>query len=279
MYWVILPATSFEIAPRCQEFMKGKIQRKSRRSIFPSSFHISKKPIVSPAPEARFDDLAEDLGLPRKHGARILFAIARDPRTIFASWNIDWPALFEKVVPVDRQVHLRVYGAEGLEKTVAVEPMAAMHYVTTSGAHTSYHVEIGYYQPADIWHPVAISDEIVMPPNDISDAADADLATIPFHVAFQQLLDLFRAPSGAALAVAISRFEKRVLSEQPKRLRPEDKKILRALGVSPSDIAAARRVFDETDSDKLARRMGAFLKFGATSRSRAFESEWHLAGS
>jgi hypothetical protein len=258
--------------------MKRKIQRKSRRSIFASGFHISKKPIVNPAANERFDDLDTNLGLPREYGARILFAIARDPRTIFTSWNIDWPALFEKVVPVDRQVHLRLYGAEGLEKTVVVEPMAAMHYVTTSGAHASYRVEIGYYQPADFWRPVAVSDDIVMPPNDMSEAADVDLATIPFHVAFQQLLDLFKAPSGAALAVAISRFEKRVLSEQPKVLSAKDKTILRKLGVLASDFAAARRAFDEIDR-RLARRTAGALEFGPTSPSHARERAWSATGS
>src|SRR5216117_3904963 len=64
-------------------------------------FRISRKPLVHITPAEERQDSPDTIGLPRKHGARILFAIARDPRTIFASWNIDWPALFEKVVPVD----------------------------------------------------------------------------------------------------------------------------------------------------------------------------------
>src|SRR5881227_3393402 len=71
-------------------------------------FRISRKPLVHITAAEERQDSPDTIGLPRKHGARILFAIARDPRTIFASWNIDWPALFEKVVPVDRQVHLRL---------------------------------------------------------------------------------------------------------------------------------------------------------------------------
>src|SRR5438034_6752273 len=158
-------------------------------------FRISRKPVVHITTAEERQDSPDTIGLPRKHGARILFAIARDPRTIFASWNIDWPALFEKVVPRDRQVHLRVHRADGLEqKTVAVEPLAAMHYLTTSGTHASYRAEIGYYDPADVWHSVAMSQKVVMPTDDIAETADIDLATIPFQLRFQQLLD-FLGPS------------------------------------------------------------------------------------
>jgi hypothetical protein len=149
--------------------------------------------------------------------------------------------------------------------------MAAMHYVPTSGLHASYHVEIGYYQPADVWHSVATSDEITMPPEGIAQSADVNLATIPFHVAFQQLLDLFRLPSDGALAAVISQFEKHVLSsEAPKFVSAKDKKILRELGISASVIEAMRVAFDQPATETLLRRTGALLGFGASSPSRGF---------
>ena len=222
-------------------------------------------------------DVLDRMGLTRVHGQPFLFAIARDARTIFASWNIDWPSLFEKVLPVDRQVHLRLYGADGLqEKSVAVEPMAMMHYLTTSGLHTSYRVEIGYYQPADAWHSAATSQEIVMPPSAIGKTSDVDLATIPFHVGFQQLLNLFESDSKIPLAVAISRFEKHVLSsEQSNPLTAADKEVLRELAISLPQIAAAWRHFDETDAEKLVKLTGGQPALGATSPSREFgASSW-----
>jgi hypothetical protein len=260
-------------------------ERKRNRNVQTSTrrddFQISKEPVIGLIAADRQRDAGDGVGLTREHGARILFAIARDPRTIFASWNIDWSSLFERVVPVDRQVHLRLYGADGLEeKTVAVEPMAAMHYVTTSGSHASYSVEIGYYQPADVWHSVAISHEIAMPPTGVAETAEVDLATIPFHVAFQQLLNLFRPAAETRLAMVISRFQMHALSSsKSKGLSTEQEKILGKLDVSLSEMAAARRVFDETDSKKLRRRTGAFLGFGSTSPSRGFEANWASAGS
>jgi hypothetical protein len=255
-------------------------ERKRNRNVQTSktrdAFHISREPVVSLIAPDRPPDAGDSLGLTREHGARILFAIARDPRTIFASWNIDWSSLFERVMPVDRQVHLRLYGADGLqEKTVAVEPMAAMHCVTTSGSHASYRVEIGYYQPADVWHSVAISHEIAMPPNSIAETTEVDLATIPFHVSFQQLLNLFGPATDTALAAVISQFEKRALSSEEKTLNGRDEKILRELHDSVSEVAAEWRAFNDVDDEKLARRTRALLGFGSSSPFRGFaESSW-----
>jgi Domain of unknown function (DUF4912) len=244
-------------------------------------FRISKKPVVHITAAEERQDSPDTVGLPREHGARILFAIARDPRTIFASWNIDWPALFEKVVPVDRQVHLRLHRADGLEeKTVAVEPLAAMHYLTTSGTPASYRVEIGYYAPADVWQSVAMSHEIVTPPDDIAEAADVDLATIPFHIGFQQLLDLFGISNGTALANVISDFQKRVMTaEKPEDLSPHEQEILRKLDLSLSEVASAWRGFEQIDREKLAKRTGVLTGFSATSPSGRREADWISAGS
>jgi hypothetical protein len=251
-------------------------ERKRNRNVQTSkardAFRISWEPIVGLVAADRPPDVGGGLDLTHEHGARILFAIAGDPRTIFASWNIDWASLFETVMPVDRQVHLRLYGADGLqEKTVAVEPMAAMHYVTTSGSHASYRVEIGYYQPADVWHSVAISHEITMPPIGVSESTDVDLATIPFHVAFQQLLNLFRTATETRLATVLSQFQKRALSrERRKALSGDERKILCKLQVSLSEVTAGWRAFNEVDSKTLAGRTRACLGFAGTSPSRGF---------
>ncbi|PYI75845.1 MAG: hypothetical protein DMF01_06455 [Verrucomicrobia bacterium] len=214
-------------------------------------FRISKKPLVHVAADDERDNVGNSVGRSVEYGAPILFAIARDPRTIFTSWNIDWLSLFEKAVPVDRQVHLRLYGADGLqEKTVAVEPMAAMHYVTTSGSHASYRVEIGYYQPADVWHSVAISHEITMPPAGVSETTDVDLATIPFHVAFQQLLNLFRKQQRGALLTTPT-----AKSLQGAPARSQDS--ARAARVADSPIPAGVSAPNESP-----RQLNAFWHFG-----------------
>lgn len=229
--------------------------------------------------EVRLDDGGDSVGLLQVYGRPILFAIARDSRTIFVSWSIDWPSVFAKALPAGREVHLRVYRADGLEeKSVPVEPMATMHYVTIPGPHASYRVEIGYYRPADVWHSVATSNEVLMPPNGIAETAELDLATIPFHVSFQQLLDLLGPATDTALAAVISQFEKRALSSEEKTLNGRDEKILRELHDWVSEVAAEWRAFNDIDDEKLARRTRALLGFGSSSPFRGFaDSSWSLA--
>ena len=254
-----------------------KTKRNTRTLKAREGFQVSREPVVRFAADNRPKDSGNSMALPRAYGPPVLFAIARDSRCIFACWNIDWLSVFEKAMPVDRQVHLRVYRADGLEeKSVAVEPMAGIHYVTTPEPYGSYRVEIGYYQPADFWHSVATSNEIVMPPYSSTEIADVDLVAIPFHMSFQQLLESFGPANNTELATVISQFQKRALSSKERtRLGTEEKRILRRLDVSLSEIAAARRAFDETDAEKLVKLTGGQPALGATSPSGEFgESSW-----
>ena len=211
--------------------------------------------------DASLPDADDRVGPTRVCGQPFLFAIARDARTIFASWNINWRSVFEKAMPADRQVHLRVISGDGvIETAVAVEPMSAAHYVTITGLHNSYCVEIGYFQPFDTWHSVATSDEVEMPPQGSVELADVDLATIPFHLSFQQLANLFGAANDSSVARLVSEFQKRVSSsDKPNEATPSDTQILRSLNLSLPEITIAERNFKKIDTEKLARRSRAML--------------------
>jgi hypothetical protein len=213
------------------------------------------------------------IGVTHAHRQPFLFAIARDARTIFASWNIDWRAVFQKGMPADRQVHLRIIGGDGiLETTVAVEPMGAMHYVKTSGLHNAYRVEIGYFQPFETWNSVATSVGVEMPSQGSVELANVDLATIPFHLSFQQLASLFGAANDTSIARVVSEFQKRVLSGKPNEVTTSETQILRALNLSLSEIAAADRDFRKIDPEKLAWRARGMLRLAATSPARGFQA-------
>jgi Domain of unknown function (DUF4912) len=252
---------------------KRKTKRNARRSVV-RGFKICKNPTVHLTDNGTASVADDRVAAMRVQGQPFLFGIARDARTIFASWSIDWRSVFEKATPADRQVHLRVIDQDGvIEARVAVEPMSGMHCVTTSGLHNSYHVEIGYFQPFDTWHSVATSEQVEMPPHGSVGLTKVDLATIPFHLSFQQLANLFGAANDTFVARLVSEFQKRVsICEKPDEATPSDTQILRSLNLSLSEIAAAERDFKHIDTEKLARRARAMFRFAATSPSRGFEA-------
>ena len=252
---------------------KRKTKRNAGRSRGRHGFKICKSPTVHLAGHGLLPDV-DRVGVTPANGQPFLFAIARDTRTIFVSWNIDWQSVFEKAMPVDRQVHLRVIRADGVvEARVVVEPMSAMHYLTTFGLQNSYRVEIGYFQPFDTWRSVATSGEVEMPSQGSVELADADLATIPFHISFQQLANLFGTANGTPIAKVISEFQKRVLSgDKPNEPTRFDTQILSSLNLPVARIAAAERDFRRIDSEKLARRSRAMFQVTATSPMRGFQA-------
>jgi len=235
---------------------------------------------VASTEEEQLRGLGNGLELARFHGPQRLIAIARDPRTIFAYWNVDWWTVFRDALPVDRQVHLRLHCADGLEeREITVEPMAGMHYLTILQRHRACRVEIGYYLPADVWHSVATSNEIAIPSAETFEAEHVDLATIPFHLSFQKLVDLFGATASKPLATVISRFQSSVVREKNKKLSSDQRNILRRTDVSVSQLADARRAFDQVPGETLWNRAQTLLESAATSPSRGFKIGWTSSGS
>lgn len=241
----------------------------------PRDYRISNGPVVRLArTESKLPaDLADAVELPRVYGAPLLFAIARDPRTLFIYWNVDWSTIFESTAPVDRQVHLRVYGPDGNEElTQAVEPMAGNCTLSVAEPCEKYQVELGYYQPESVWNSVAMSDRVVMPRERVAGSDEVDVATIPFHLSFQRLIDLFPCSNSNALAGVVSRFQDRAVSDADRDLLSDEEwEILRAMNLSVEQIEEARRAFgNRRKSAALRSRAEVLLGVGASSPCRGF---------
>lgn len=245
-----------------------------------SGFRISEGLVVRRRP-SDFGAASEFDELPRVYGPPLLFAIPRDPHTIFTYWNVDWSDIFSKGEPLDRQVYLRVRKGDGTDESEAmVEPMMGSHYAGVAQPGGHYQTELGYYDAAGGWSAVATSDEVTMPPESASGDMALDLATVPFHLSFQRLIDLFRASNGNALSAILARLQGRaVLSAERDLLTPEEWEIFRAMDVSVSDLARAREPF-ETDDAALRKKTETVLGFGATSPTRPFGgSSWPSSNS
>ena len=118
-----------------------------------------------------------------------------------------------------------------------------------------------------------MSQEVKLPLQESAGFGDVDLATIPFHLSFQQLAKLFRAPANAPIARVVSGFEKRVLStDKSNKLSRSEAQALRNLNLSLSEIAAAERDFRAIDPKTLTRRVSQWFQLAATSPARGFEA-------
>src|SRR3979411_3465301 len=85
----------------------GNSKQTHRKGNSGAGFRISGGPIVSQRGAAPGSSTVGSAQLPTTYGAPILFAIPRDPRTIFTYWNIDWSDAFARNAPSDRRVYLR----------------------------------------------------------------------------------------------------------------------------------------------------------------------------
>lgn len=251
----------------------------SRQPSITDGFRLSGGPVAYLSEDQESGtDFAELSHLPRVYGEPILFAIARDPRTLFTYWNIDWPSVFAKGEPVDRQVYLRVKKEDGAEESESpVEPMLGSYYAVVGQARGAYRVELGYYQPMDMWRSIAISDEVIMPASGASEKVDIDVATVPFHLSFQRIVDMFRSSSsnGGTLTESISQLQERATDEQ-ESLTDEEREIFHAMNLSLPDLVAARRNYLDSDQREIVRkRLEAILGFGASSPAGGFGgSSW-----
>lgn len=239
-----------------------------------TGFRIANGPVVrqsDPEQNAAVPDFSE---FSRFSGGPILFAIARDPRTIFTYWNIDWEAVFTAAPPIDRQVFLRVITGGGRDESESVvEPLLGSFYARVEQPGSVYRVELGYYDQSAAWHSVAISDAVTMPPESMSENTVVDVATLPFHLSFQKMIDIFeQANSGDELTVAISRLQEK----DRNLLSDEEREIMQAMNISLDEIAASRRAFRQGAGDEILRkRAEAILGFGATSPAQGFgASSW-----
>jgi hypothetical protein len=241
-----------------------------------AAFVLSNRPLVplelqkqSPRGSSRdYENLGE---LPRSYGRPVLFGISRDPHTLFAYWEIDWQSVFGEKPPVDRKVHLRVISEDGSEEIeITVEPFAGNHCVAVSQARSTYRIELGYYEPEEVWNSVGTSDAIATPPDDVSESDSIDVATVPFHLSFQRMVDAFRASKydGDALVEIVSRLQEQVDLPGEEGMAETDRELLHAISSSLSETDATQRARLRKSENVFAtrQRIEAILGFGVSSR-------------
>jgi hypothetical protein len=170
--------------------------------------------------------------------------MARDPHSLFAYWDIDWTEVFRTQTPRDRKVHLRVARSDGAEEaSVEVEPLSGSCHVNVTSGDELYTAELGYYQPPGVWNSVAISIPVATPPDNVEQADAPDFATVPFHLSFQRLIDLFRVSKyeNESLTGMLAELRERAASDETSGTMSEhEREIVRAIDDAVAESSSER---------------------------------------
>ena len=172
-------------------------------------FHISDKPVVRSNQIPTSRDGAVSRELPASYDADLLYVIARDPKSLFVYWDLNWTRLFARAGLSARQVQLRIYRHDGsIEGTHEINPFRGHCYADVASAGMGYYCELGCFED-DEWTSLVRSGKAATPEDSMSEDMSAQFATLPLHLSFQRMLDIFRATKaeGATLARSVAELQ------------------------------------------------------------------------
>jgi hypothetical protein len=187
-----------------------KTTRRNQADKIVTGFRICDEPVVGT--EHVEEDLTRKISdapseLPPSSGDDLLYLIPRDPKSLFVYWDLDWTQLFARAGLGVRQLHLRTLRADGSEEgTIEINPFLGYCFVEVTAADANYSCELGCFEGSD-WKSLIRSGLTATPAAEMSDDLDADFATVPFHLSFQRLVDIFRAHGRETLASSIAEMQ------------------------------------------------------------------------
>ena len=78
------------------------------------------------------------------------YVVARDPKSLFLYWDLNWTWLFAQAGISARQVHLRTYRGDGtVEGTQEINPFRGHCFAEVGAAGTEYYCELGGFEGAE----------------------------------------------------------------------------------------------------------------------------------
>lgn len=227
----------------------GKTARSENPGKKPA-FQITKEPVVRGTPEENVHKYEatlgepdepqseapafEDLGpLPSSYGTDALFLVARDPQWLFCYWDIDWSAHPSSRIR-DGKIFLKLRdaatGAEVYHSEIT--PDARNWYIPGGRGNATFYCELGFVNQAGEWEQIVRSNEATTPSDAISDQIADTFATVPYHLAFQKMLDMIgsvRAEGESLLSVLA-------------RVQGEGRRLAFVLGQAPEWTDEQRRL-------------------------------------
>jgi hypothetical protein len=150
-------------------------------------FRISTQPVVG---EKRAVATRNEGSPPLGSSSDLLYVVARDPKSLFLYWDLNWTWLFARAGISARQVHLRTYRGDGtVEGTQEINPFRGHCFAEVGAAGTEYYCELGGFQGTE-WKSLVRSSTTATPEASRSDDFSTEFAALPTHLSFQRLLDI-----------------------------------------------------------------------------------------
>ncbi len=172
-----------------------------------AGFRISDEPVVESrrSPEEQTGQRARSSSdWLQAFGDDALYVIARDPKTLFIYWNLGLSKRFAEAGLGVRELHSRVLREDGSEEAAGqIEPALGYAFVEVSSPGGRYTCELGCFEGSE-WKTLARSGVTETPAAAMSDDLEAEFATLPLHLSFQRLIDIFRTSPQDKKTLALS---------------------------------------------------------------------------
>ena len=183
-------------------------------------FRISDQPVVESTRSKEQPTVETSPGLdelPSSYGRDLLYVIARDPKSLFLYWDLDWTKLFAQAGMSARQVHLRVFREDDSEEaTMEIDPFASHCNAAVGAAGARYYCELGCFDENE-WKSLIRSATTTTPEAEMSEDFSAAFATLPLHLSFQRMIETLEETASSATVAGASDLALRVAAaeEQP----------------------------------------------------------------
>ena len=165
------------------------------RSVAPPISGPGQRYALGARPPAEKFELAQAM-LPEAYGTGKLFLTARDPRWLYAHWDLTGEQLKRyNALSADKHLILRVY-----VNAITAEPFTEVHvhpeshnwFVHVGHGGTKYLAQLGYYDASRKWMHLSTSAATLTPPDSIAEDTSVRFETIPIDMPFSQLLELVK---------------------------------------------------------------------------------------
>ena len=134
-------------------------------------------------PHQDFGDAGESGDLPESYGTKRLLLAARDPRWLYAHWDLNREQLKEyNSLSMDRHLILRVYKDEIRGQPISevhVHPESRNWFINVPQGGTKYMAQLGYYRSQNQWVTVSTSAATLSPPDEMSSDVSVWFETLP----------------------------------------------------------------------------------------------------